>query len=123
MKSKINIKKATLVAITMLIGATAFAQRGHYRHVHPYSYYHPAVVTVVNRPVVTSHISNRLSKKDRLNMALAYLKSNKTLSISKYGKMTGLTRATAEAELDAFALSKSNPIKMVMNGKKKLYVV
>ncbi len=123
MKSIINIKKAMLVAITMLIGTTAFAQRGYYRHVHPYSYYRPAVVTVVNRPAVTSHISNRLSKKDRLNMAIAYLKSNKTLSISKYGKMTGLTKATAEAELDAFAFSKSNPIKMVMNGKKKLYVV
>ena len=119
MKTKINIKKATLVAITMLIGTTAFAQHRYYRH----SYCRPAVVTVVNRPAVTSHVSNRLSKKDRLNMALAYLKSNKTLSISKYGKMTGLTRATAEAELDAFALSKSNPIKMVMNGKKKLYVV
>ena len=125
MKTKMNIKKATLIAITMLIGTTASAQYRHYSRVHHYLYhpYCPAMVTVVNRPAVTTHISNRLSKKDRLDMALAYLKSNKTLSISKYGKMTGLTRATAEAELDAFALSKSNPIKMVMNGKKKLYVV
>ena len=56
-------------------------------------------------------------------MALAYLKNNKSLSISKYSKITGLTNATAEAELDAFAVNKQNPIKMILNGKKKLYVV
>ena len=121
MKIKMNFKKATLIAITMLISTTAFAQHRHYGHVHPYTY-RPAVVTVVNRPAVTTHISNRLSKKDRLDMALAYLKNNKSLSISKYSKMTGLTKATAEAELDAFAFSNGNPIKMVMKGKKKLYV-
>ena len=121
MKIKMNIKKATLIAITMLISTTAFAQHRHYGHVHPYTY-RPAVVTVVNRPAVTTHISNRLSKKDRLDMALAYLKNNKSLSISKYSKMTGLTKATAEAELDAFAFSNSSPIKIIMNGKKKLYV-
>lgn len=121
MKIKMNFKKATLIAITMLISTTAFAQHRHYGHVHPYTY-RPAVVTVVNRPAVTTHISNRLSKKDRLDMALAYLKNNKSLSISKYSKMTGLTKATAEAELDAFAFSNSSPIKIIMNGKKKLYV-
>ena len=119
-----NIKKATLVAMMALVGTTAFAQYRHYGHVHHYGgYYRPAVVTVVNRPAVTTHVSNRLSKKDRLDMALAYLKNNKSLSISKYSKMTGLANATAEAELDAFAASKQNPIKMVLNGKKKLYVI
>ncbi len=122
MDSKMNISKATLIAITLLLSTTAFAQHRHHGHVHPYIY-RPAVVRVVNRPAVTTHVSNRLSKKDRLDMALAYLHNNKSLSISKYSKMTGLTKATAEAELDAFAISKSNPIKMVMNGKKKLYVV
>ncbi|HBK28964.1 MAG TPA: hypothetical protein DDZ04_03870 [Parabacteroides sp.] len=122
MKIKMNFKKATLIAITMLISTTAFAQHRHYGHVHPYTY-RPAVVTIVNRPAVTTHISNRLSKKDRLDMALAYLKNNKSLSISKYSKMTGLTKATAEAELDAFAFSNSSPIKIIMNGKKKLYVL
>ncbi len=119
MKTMMNIKKAMLVGMMALMGTTGFAQRRH--HVHPHSYYRPAVVTVVNRPAITA--SNRLSKKDRLDMALAYLRSNKTLSISKYSKMTGLARATAEAELDAFAVSKATPIKMVVNGKKKLYVV
>lgn len=122
MKTKMNIKKVTLFAITMLVGVTGFAQHRHYRHVH-FAICRPAVVTVVNRPAVTTRVSNRLSKKDRLDMALAYLKSNKSLSISKYCKMTGLARATAEAELDAFAISKNNPIKKVLSGKKKLYVV
>ena len=117
-----KIKKVTLIAMMALVGTTAFAQHRHYSRVRPYTY-RPAVVTVVNRPAVTTHISNRLSKKDRLDMALAYLKNNKSLSISKYSKMTGLTNATAEAELDAFANSKNNPIKMVLNGKKKFYVV
>lgn len=122
MKTMMNIKKMTLFSIMALVGTTAFAQHRRYSRVHPYPY-HPIVVTAVNRPAVIIRINNRLSKKDRLNMALAYLKSNKSLSISKYGKMTGLTKTTAEAELDAFAISKSNPIKMVFNGKRKLYMV
>ncbi len=122
MKTMMNFKKTMIIGMMALIGTTAFAQRRHHAHVHPYNY-RPAVVTVVNRPTVTSHVSNRLSKKDRLDMALAYLKNNKTLSISRYSKMTGLTHATAEAELDAFAVSKGNPIKMVVSGKKKLYIV
>lgn len=89
----------------------------------PHGYYRPIVTTVVTRPAVITHISNRLSKKDRLEMALAYLKGNKSLSISKYSKMTGLTNAMAEAELDAFSVNKNNPIRMVKDGKKKLYVV
>ena len=123
MKAIMNIKKVTLIAMMAIAGTTAFAQHRHYSHAYHYGYYRPIVTTVVTRPAVTTHISNRLSKKDRLEMALAYLKSNKTLSISKYGKMTGLTNATAEAELDAFAISKNNPIRMVKNGKKKLYVL
>lgn len=114
-----NFKKAMLIGMMALVGTTGFAQRRH--HVHPHG--RPAVVTVVNRPAVTSHVSNRLSKKDRLNMALAYLKSHKSLSISKYSNMTGLARATAEAELDAFAVSKGNPIKLVVSGKKKRYTI
>jgi hypothetical protein len=122
MKTMMNIKKIMLVVMIALVGTTAFAQHRHYGRMHPY-YYRPAVVTVVNRPAVTTRVSNRFNKKDRLDMALAYLKNNKTLSISKYSKLSGLSNATAEAELDAFAANKQNPIKMVLNGKKKLYVV
>lgn len=123
MKTKINMKQVALIGLMALVSTTTFAQRRHHGYAHPHATHRSAVVTVVNTPVVTSHVSNRLSKKDRLNMALAYLKTNKTLSISKYSKMTGLKRATAEAELDAFAVNKNNPIKLVMSGKKKLYVV
>ena len=34
-------------------------------------------------------------------MAMAYLKTNKYLTIKQYAKMTQLSRAAAEAELDA----------------------
>ena len=123
MKTKINMKKVALIGMMVLVSTTTFAQRRHHGYAHPHVSHRPAVVTVVNTPVVTSHVSNRLSKKDRLDMALAYLKTNKSLSISKYSKMTGLARATAEAELDAFAVSKGNSIKLVVNGKKKHYVI
>ena len=75
------------------------------------------------KTVTVSRTTNRFSKKDRLEMAIAYLKNNKALSISKYSKMTGLTSATAEAELDAFSACRNNRIAMVMNGKKKMYVL
>ena len=123
MKTKQNIKRATLVAITVLIGLTASAQHMRYGRIYRHPCCRPTVMTVVSRPAVTTHVSNRLSKDDRLCMALAYLKNNASLSISKYSKMTGLARAVAEAELDAFAISKNNPIKVIMNGKKKYYVV
>ena len=123
MNTKMNIKKMLFFVLLTLASTATYAQHRHYRHVSPHGYYRPIVTTVVTRPVVTTHISNRLSKKDRLEMALAYLKENKSLSITKYSKMTGLTNAMAEAELDAFSVNKNNPIRMVKNGKKKLYVV
>lgn len=123
MNTKMNIKKMLFFVLLTLSSTTTFAQHRHCRHVSPHGYYRPIVTTVVTRPAVTTHISNRLSKKDRLEMALAYLKGNKSLSISKYSKMTGLTNAMAEAELDAFSLNKNNPIRMIKDGKKKLYVV
>ena len=122
MKTTMNIKKAAIIAMMILVGTTAFARR-HCGYVYRHACYRPIVTKVVSRPAVTIHISNRLSKNDRLNMALAYLKDNKSLSISTYSKMTGLKKATAEAELDAFAMSRDNPIKLVIAGKKKLYVV
>ena len=124
MKTIKIMKKGMLIAMMALVSTTATAQYRHYGHFHHYGLYHrPVIATVVTRPAVTTHISNRLSKKDRLEMALAYLHNNKTLTISKYSKMTGLSNAMAEAELDAFVASKKNPIRVVFNGKKKLYVL
>lgn len=121
MKTKMNIKALLLVGLT-LTSSIVCAQRRYYGYYGP-RYYRPIVTTVVTRPAVTTHISNRLSKKDRLEMALAYLKDNKALSISKYSKMTGMSKTMAEAELDAFAVNKGNPIVMVRDGSKKLYVI
>lgn len=54
-------------------------------------------------------------------MAMAYLKTNKYLTIKQYAKMTQFSRAAAEAELDAFAMDKKNSIQLVIRGKKKIY--
>ena len=118
-----KIKKGTLIALMALMATTAFAQRRHYSRIHYYGYHRPIVTTVVARPAVTTRTTNRLCKQDRLEMALAYLKNNPTLSVSQYSNMTGLPKATAEAELDAFTICKKNPIRMVGNGKKKHYVL
>lgn len=119
---KTNIKRILFAALLALAATTTNAQHRHRSHVVRRGYWRPAVTTVITRPATTVRISNRLSKNDRLEMALAYLKHNKTLSVSEYSKMTGLKKAVAEAELDAFAVSKKTPVRVVLNGKKKLYV-
>lgn len=37
-------------------------------------------------------------------------------------QMTKLAKATAETELDAFAMDKNKPVKVVIRGKKKVYI-
>lgn len=109
--------KITVVTIVLaLVCGTANAQhwRRHYRS--------HRVVTVVSQPAVTIHISNRLSQKERLAMAIAYLETHEYLTIKKYAQMTKLTKATAEAELDAFAMDKRKPVNVVIRGEKKVYV-
>lgn len=127
MKTIKNMKKGLVLAMMAMMAmgcTTASAQFRHYGRLHYHGgYCRPIVTTIVTRPVTTTHISNRLSKKDRLEMALAHLRNNKTLTVSKYCKITGLNSSMAEAELDAFAANKKNPIKVVFNGKKKLYVL
>lgn len=119
MKERIKI---SIVAITLLMMCgTVGAQRHCHRHWHGGTRA-ARVVAVVNRPQVSSRITNRFGKKERLSMALAYLETHNSLSIRKYADITQLKRATAEAELDAFAMDKGNPIRLVVNGKKKVYV-
>lgn len=36
--------------------------------------------------------------------------------------MTQLSKVSAEAELDAFAVDKKKPIQLVIRGKKKMYI-
>ena len=56
-------------------------------------------------------------------MALAYLKKHKQLTSNKYAKLTGLTKAMAEAELNAFASDKRKPIARIVKGRKSVYVL
>lgn len=85
----------------LMASLSANAQRAHSRHVH---HPHPVhVVKVLPRPVVVPCAPAKLSKADRLEMALAYLKSGKCLTVTQYHKMTGLSNEVAEAELDSFA--------------------
>ncbi len=117
----------TMIATAMLIASTAIPVAAHHRHYpHTLHHYYPNTIHVtkyVSRPVTVSRTTNRLSKKDRFEMAVAYLKNNKSLTIGKYSKITGLSSAVAEAELDAFSANRDNPIVAVMNGKKKVYVL
>lgn len=53
---------------------------------------------------------------------MAYLETHKCLTIKQYAKMTQLSSASAEAELDAFAMDKKKPLQLVIRGKKKVYI-
>lgn len=108
--------KAGILAIAMiLVCGAANAQHWH-RHYHP-----NRIVTVVVRPSVISYVNNRFNQKERLAMAIAYLETHEHLTIRQYAKMTHLSMASAEAELDAFVMDKKKPIQLVIRGKKKVY--
>ncbi len=118
------MKANKYIALVMMLAATAAAaQPRHFVHMPRHYGRAPHIVTLVSRPVADKRVINRLSKSDRLNMALAYLKANATLSKEKYSQMTGLPKNIAEAELDAFAESRTAGIAAVMSGKKKVYVM
>ena len=104
-----------LIAMILVCGA-ANAQHWH-RHYRP-----NRIVTVVVQPDMISHVSNRFNQKERLAMAIAYLETHEHLTIRQYAKMTHLSMASAEAELDAFAMDKKKPIRLVIRGKKKVYI-
>lgn len=117
----------SMIATAVLIASTAIPVAAQHRHFpHTLHHYYPHTIHVtkyVSRPVTVSRTTNRLSKKDRFEMALAYLKNNKCLTIGKYSKITGLSSAIAEAELDAFSANRDNPIVTMLDGKKKVYVL
>lgn len=106
-----------MIIVIVLSCGTANAQRWHRYH-RPYR-----MVTVVTRPAVTVHVSNRFTQKERFRMAMAYLKNHAYLTVKKYAKMTELSKMAAEAELDAFVADKDKHIAAVMRGKKKVYIV
>ena len=97
------------IALALVCGTVNAQPRRWYHRPHK-------VVTVVSRPAVTIHVSNRFSQKERLAMVIAYLETHEYLTIKKYVQMT------AETELDAFAMDKNKPVKVVIRGKKKVYI-
>lgn len=117
--------KLKIMAIATLIVAgcsQAGARCPHRHHIH-----HPARVMVIPTPaphhVVTQHVSNRFSQKERLEMALAYLNNNQRLTVKQYAKITSLNKDAAEAELDAFVLDRNIPILSIVEGKNKFYIM
>lgn len=117
MNKTFRLKNVLLIALLSLICVPSAARRWH----RAYWHFRPAV-TVVTRPVVTAHISNRFSQKERLAMALAYLGSHPSISVKQYAKITSLSKEAAEAELDAFVLDKKNQLGVAVSGKNKVYV-
>lgn len=113
-KSRILILAASLA----LMCGTANAR--HHRYYGGRPYCHPHVTTVIRTaPPRAVHV-NRITKKDRLKMAVAYMKANTYMSAKQYAKITGLKKDIAQAELSVFAQDSKNPIKPVP-GKKNLY--
>ena len=100
------------------VGVSANARSGSRSHrCHPHR-----VITVVARPHIKSHVSNRFTSKERLAIVAAYLKHHTHISVKQYAKMTRLSKALAEAELDAFAMDKKGIIRVVVSGNKKVYM-
>ena len=56
-------------------------------------------------------------------MALAYIKKNGYITVSKYCGFKGLDRQFAEAELDSFTLDRKDPLFRSMKGKKIVYTL
>lgn len=110
--------RAAAVALTMALalGTTAAQPKYRYHNAYPKRPY-------VVRTLVSAPVSNTVTKKDRLAMALAYLNKKPTMTVNKYAKLTGLPVSMAEAELEAFAIDRRSPIVVVAKGKKRLYTL
>lgn len=121
MKSIGTMKKGLFIIALALACATVSAsaqhRRGSFRHAQKYR------IAVVSTPAAVAHVNNRFSQKERLEMAIAYLKNNQYLKIKKYAQITGLSKETAEAELDAFAADPKKGIVQVIVKKKKVYTL
>ncbi len=124
MKSSINkyFLALTLAATCgFALIAAPHSHRGFNRY---YANPRPVHITkVVTRPVVVARTTNRLSQAQRQEMAIAYIKANGAITVAQYSKITGLRKATAEAELNAFVNRRNSPIVIKIEGKKKLYVL
>ncbi|WP_297244682.1 hypothetical protein [uncultured Prevotella sp.] len=117
--TKWKIATISLCAISITTSAQRYR---HYRAYVPVRTYH---TTVITRPPVCYdvRVSNRLTKKDRYTMAIAYMKNNGYMSSRQYANITGLKKSVAEAELDAFSTERGKKIKTVTIDGKKRYTL
>ena len=113
------MKKYLPFLLLPLVCLSCHAHRPHRHHHHPHRHHHVVVVT----PAAKAGVCNQIAACDRMNMAIAYLSKNRQMSVKAYSKLTGLSKTTAEAELDAFASDRNIPIAISMAGKKKVYVL
>lgn len=108
----ISISRTYFAILMTIMCTTTSAQRFHHyrayvpgRVVHNYT-------TVYTRPrvCVDYNISNKLTKKDRYSMMVAFLKKNKYITIKEYSDITGLKKKIAEAELESFCNKNIEPV-------------
>lgn len=114
-----------LAAIFMLSGPASAEARGPYRH---RGWHHGSFVTAAVPSYRTVRVERtttiiRTSRQERKLMALAYIKKNGYITVSKYRGFTGLDRQFAEAELDSFTLDRKDPLFRSMKGKKIVYTL
>ena len=102
------------VAMLLICGIVNAQHRDRYYHSH-------RLVPKYTQPLETYQVNNDLNIEERLEMATAYLEKHEYLTIKKYAKMSGLNKASAETELNAFANNNNSPIQLVVKNKKRLY--
>mgnify|MGYP000537965126 CR=1 FL=1 len=118
---------AALAAMFMLSGSASAESRGPYRH-GVLGYHHRSYATATVPSYRTVRVERtttiiKTSRQERKLMALAYMKKNGYLTVSKYCGFTGLDRQFAEAELDSFTLDRKDPLFRSMKGKKIVYTL
>lgn len=121
---KMKCKVIGLMVTMLMVCWSADAQhchRGYWRRGNGVVLVTSAHVPKARVRTVTTHVSNRFSQKERLAMVEAYLDTHAALTVSRYAQMTGLSKLTAEVELDVFAMEGKNNIAVVVKGKKKIY--
>jgi len=106
----------TYIRTTICALALAFSCSCATAQPRPHRIHHPK-----KTHVVVTHVVNKQTPNERIAIAMNYLKNHKYLTASRYAKLTRLTKAAAEAELDKMARD-FHTIKIAKKGNKKIYV-
>ena len=114
-----------LAAIFMLSGPASAEARGPYRHRgwHHRNYVAATVPSYRTVRVERTTTIIQTSRQERKFMALAYIKKNGYLTVSKYCGFTGWDSKFAEAELDSFTLDRKDPLFRTKKGNKVVYTL